>query len=195
VSNSLWGVCGGQCCGSGSRIRCPFDPGIRNGSFPDPGSRIPDPNPYFWDLSDIIINYLSPATRRAKSSWMTSHWTGCSPSLKFLNKDKTDYFALPLSHLIIYFTSSPSGCMNTQTFKGIKKPWCTLFSLFAIFRRYDHWPTQDTLEQSLTNFFAFLRAESGKNIHFPARGSASGALAAFYQKICLNTVRLTMAFG
>ncbi len=42
--------------------------------------------------------------------------------------------------------------------------------------------------------FAFLRAEGGKNIHFPARGSASEALAAFYQKICLNTVQLTMEF-
>jgi hypothetical protein len=45
------------------------------------------------------------------------------------------------------------------------------------------------------NVFAFLRAEGGKNIHFPARGSASEALAAFYQKICLNTVQLTMEFG
>ena len=43
--------------------------------------------------------------------------------------------------------------------------------------------------------FAFLRAEGGKNIHFPARGSASEALAAFYQKICLNTEQLTMEFG
>jgi hypothetical protein len=33
-----------------------------------------------------------------------------------------------------------------------------------------------------------LRAEGGKNIHFPARGSASEALAAFYQKICLNNL-------
>jgi hypothetical protein len=45
------------------------------------------------------------------------------------------------------------------------------------------------------SIFAFLRAEGGKNIHFPARGSASEALAAFYQKICLNTVQLTMEFG
>jgi hypothetical protein len=36
---------------------------------------------------------------------------------------------------------------------------------------------------SLICFFASLRAEVGKNIHFPARGSASEALAAFYQKI------------
>jgi hypothetical protein len=34
-----------QCCGSGSGIRCLFDPwiGIRNRFFPDPGSRISDP--------------------------------------------------------------------------------------------------------------------------------------------------------
>ncbi len=36
-----------QCCGSGSGIRCLFDPWtrIRNRFFPDPGSRIPDPKP------------------------------------------------------------------------------------------------------------------------------------------------------
>ncbi len=39
-----------QCYGSGSGIRCLFDPGIRNRFFPDPGSRIP--NPYFLELSD-----------------------------------------------------------------------------------------------------------------------------------------------
>ncbi len=38
-----------QCCGSGSGIRCLFDPWIRDRFFPDPGSRIP--NPYFWELS------------------------------------------------------------------------------------------------------------------------------------------------
>jgi hypothetical protein len=34
-----------QCSGSGSGIRCLFDPWIRNRFFPDPGSRIP--KPYF----------------------------------------------------------------------------------------------------------------------------------------------------
>ncbi len=36
-----------QCWGSGSGIRCLFDPWIRNGFFPDPRSRIPDPKPIF----------------------------------------------------------------------------------------------------------------------------------------------------
>jgi hypothetical protein len=34
-------VCSYQCCGSGSGIRCPFDPWI--------------PNPYFWELSDNFL--------------------------------------------------------------------------------------------------------------------------------------------
>ncbi len=40
-----------QCCGSGSRIRCPFDPGsrIRSRFFPDPWSRISDPGPRISD--------------------------------------------------------------------------------------------------------------------------------------------------
>ncbi len=42
-----------QCCGSGSGIRCLFDPWIRDRFFPDPGSRIP--NPYFWELSDNFL--------------------------------------------------------------------------------------------------------------------------------------------
>jgi hypothetical protein len=39
-------LCFGQCCGSGSGIRCifyPKDPGSGMIFFPDPGSRIPDP--------------------------------------------------------------------------------------------------------------------------------------------------------
>ncbi len=38
-----------QCCGSGSGIGCFLTPGsgIRNRFFPDPGSRIPVPRPYF----------------------------------------------------------------------------------------------------------------------------------------------------
>ncbi len=39
-----------QCCGSG--IRCLFDPGNRNRFYPDPVSRILDPKPIFWELSD-----------------------------------------------------------------------------------------------------------------------------------------------
>ncbi len=42
-----------QCCGSGSGIRCLFDPGIRNRFFPDLGSRIPNPN--FWELCDNFL--------------------------------------------------------------------------------------------------------------------------------------------
>jgi hypothetical protein len=40
---------GRQCCGSGSGIRCFFDPWIRDPEydFPDPGSRIPYPKPIF----------------------------------------------------------------------------------------------------------------------------------------------------
>ena len=30
-------------------------PGIQNRFFPDPGSRIPDPNPYFWEFSDNFL--------------------------------------------------------------------------------------------------------------------------------------------
>ncbi len=40
-----------QCCGSGTGIRCPFDPWIR-----DPGSRIP--NQYFWELSDNFLGQI-----------------------------------------------------------------------------------------------------------------------------------------
>ena len=44
-----------QCCGSGSGIRCLFDPWtrIRNRFFPVPGSRIP--SPYFLELSDKFL--------------------------------------------------------------------------------------------------------------------------------------------
>jgi hypothetical protein len=40
--------------GSGSGIRCLFDPWIRDRLFPDPGSRIP--NPYFRELSDNFLD-------------------------------------------------------------------------------------------------------------------------------------------
>ncbi len=45
----------GQCCGSGSGIRCCLTPGsgIRNRFFPDAWSRIP--NPYFWELCDNFL--------------------------------------------------------------------------------------------------------------------------------------------
>jgi hypothetical protein len=46
------------------------------------------------------------------------------------------------------------------------------------------------LHISIRNWY-FCLFEGGKNIHFPARGSASGALAAFYQKISENTMWLT----
>ena len=45
------------------------------------------------------------------------------------------------------------------------------------------------LHISIRNWY-FCLFEGGKNIHFPARGSASGALAAFYQKISENTMWL-----
>jgi hypothetical protein len=67
-------------------------------------------------------------------------------------------------------------------------------TLFSLIERPTFIEVGRSEEYNIT-IFAFLRAEGGKNIHFPARGSASEALAAFYQKICLNTVQLTMEFG
>jgi hypothetical protein len=46
-------LCCCQCCGSGSGIRCLFDPGIWNRFFPDPVSRIP--KPYFLELGDNFL--------------------------------------------------------------------------------------------------------------------------------------------
>ncbi len=54
-----------QCCGSGSGIRCFFDPWT-GGFFTDPGTRIPElgswlGNPDFRELSDILgkMDYIS----------------------------------------------------------------------------------------------------------------------------------------
>ncbi len=55
-----------RCYGSGSRIQCFFipGPGSGRGVFPDPWSRIPETNPYLWELGHNFLgskylNFLS----------------------------------------------------------------------------------------------------------------------------------------
>ncbi len=52
-----------QCCGSGSGIRCLFDPWIRDRFFldrvPEPGSRIPDPKQVFLRANYIFLDKKS----------------------------------------------------------------------------------------------------------------------------------------
>ncbi len=118
--------CDPQCCGSGSGIRCLFDPWIRDAGseigffrIPDLGSRIP--NPYFSEISDKFLRKKFYNSLKIGSNFILQHFK--NKIVKFCeiydskNKVWQQFFFTPVFHCCFWIRDPGSEIRDPRWVK------------------------------------------------------------------------------